>query len=1090
MKQFKILTYCLLTVIGLISSTSCVDDELYNPDDLGDGMAKVTANFTFDCYTDALTDSRSAGESLDQIKSLQIAVYDLEGNLVRSEYRTGITTKVVSAPKYEYNSETGENVQVGEESTRQATLQFDNKLAYGRYYIYAIANVGHNIPSDSIATRDDLRRYPIVWYPTKLANNGQMLGTFSEEPQASYNNETTVAISRPEQIIHAWVRRAASKVTVAYDASGLDDNVFIYIHSVRIHDIPRRSTLGSINTADSEEPFKSVTSKEDLIATGEILYYDKQGNITTKSSNWGSATTEGKDDPSINKDELLKGDRENIRNASQNWLKLANGKSQGGTTNHLHSDQALFFYENLQGNYPDQPLYDKRQYAKEEGSGIVKDKDWSRDDVSEGSDWKDRVPYGTWIEVRGYYENKDKTKISSGPIIYRFMLGKDTKFDYNCERNHHYKLTLKFNGQANNIDWHIDYKEESPSIILPTGFHVSYLYGQKAILPVKVRVPEDAENIVIRTDIVENNWRPDNYNDSEWPSHAKCQEMYETLRQGTNKTPRVKTKLDDNVTGSVICKKYNAFGFISLRNVAATAEITEDKNIDDIDRVTSWFNDGQCGWNQYDVNGKLPEAGKSESYTSNGETFICSGIKDEFGTAYLYQLPVYTQPRVMGGWAVFSGSNPFEWSERSAIVRVTLTFNTKGSSVPQKLTSDVTIHQDPKIINPVGIWRRSSNTRPFNVVLQYRKTAAGDFTPLESDGPWKAYVVSGDKDLVKLSKLGNSQKYGDTIRGKSGSLIEFKYTPVGVSSKKPRFAVIKIEYHNYTSNHIIYVRQGYQDVTIDNTTWSTFNLYKNGVRCASPLAPGSFYRRGNHEQAITEKTSVEYGYGVKPLAFWINGTADTDKISSWSDISQPGNGVWSTGDDTYEIPTAGEAAALVNDLTARFGYGVVYADGASEVATSHTEAFGFSDPENKITASTKGMRGVIYAHNSGDNYAQVFFPLGSEGHGKRSKGRYHATLKYLNTSDGELRYSGVSQLLPLSTDNAPGDNADHNNWYRPLALDTFDQPGALYWLSSGADQTYALDINFRVWRFNYYPRGELYIGSKWDACLIKPTVVK
>ena len=42
--------------------------------------------------------------------------------------------------------------------------------------------------------------------------------------------------------LHAWIRRAASKVTIAYDATGLKEGVFIYLKSVQIKDIPISAT--------------------------------------------------------------------------------------------------------------------------------------------------------------------------------------------------------------------------------------------------------------------------------------------------------------------------------------------------------------------------------------------------------------------------------------------------------------------------------------------------------------------------------------------------------------------------------------------------------------------------------------------------------------------------------------------------------------------------------------------------------------------------------------------------------------------------------------------------------------------------------
>lgn len=47
------------------------------------------------------------------------------------------------------------------------------------------------------------------------------------------------------------------------------------------------------------------------------------------------------------------------------------------------------------------------------------------------------------------------------------MLGKNITTNYDAERNHHYKLTLKFKNFANDADWHIEYAEPEPGIEVP-----------------------------------------------------------------------------------------------------------------------------------------------------------------------------------------------------------------------------------------------------------------------------------------------------------------------------------------------------------------------------------------------------------------------------------------------------------------------------------------------------------------------------------------------------------------------------------------------------------------------------------------------
>ncbi len=59
-----------------------------------------------------------------------------------------------------------------------------------------------------------------------------------------------VTINSPGVQLHSWLRRAASKVTVAFDGSGLYANVQIYIENVILKDIPKTCSLGNPNTRD------------------------------------------------------------------------------------------------------------------------------------------------------------------------------------------------------------------------------------------------------------------------------------------------------------------------------------------------------------------------------------------------------------------------------------------------------------------------------------------------------------------------------------------------------------------------------------------------------------------------------------------------------------------------------------------------------------------------------------------------------------------------------------------------------------------------------------------------------------------------
>ena len=127
--------------------------------------------------------------------------------------------------------------------------------------------------------------------------------------------------------------------------------------------------------------------------------------------------------------------------------------------------------------------------------------------VQGADDIKDGIPYGTYIEVVGHYYSTANGAVSEGDIKYRFMLGKDVKRNCDAERNYHYKLTLRLRGNANDYDWHIDYKE-TDGFDIPNPWYISYLYNHDAIMPFKYTPPQGWKVIKIEAKIIENPWYP------------------------------------------------------------------------------------------------------------------------------------------------------------------------------------------------------------------------------------------------------------------------------------------------------------------------------------------------------------------------------------------------------------------------------------------------------------------------------------------------------------------------------------------------------------------------------------------------------
>ena len=197
----------------------------------------------------ALGRTRTAGDAIKNIENLCVLLYDMDGKLVKKYALTDFTDYTVTDEKREGSAT--------EQKTQHATFQL--KVPYGRYYIYTVANMGDLASySDKIGTVAGLKNIPLNWNSTVTANN-QMFGHFNK-PNTQSDEAPLLTVNQKEMALHAWIRRAASKVTVAYDGSLLEEGVFVYIKSVQIKDIPSTCLLGSKNT---------VMEKSGLIKEGK-----------------------------------------------------------------------------------------------------------------------------------------------------------------------------------------------------------------------------------------------------------------------------------------------------------------------------------------------------------------------------------------------------------------------------------------------------------------------------------------------------------------------------------------------------------------------------------------------------------------------------------------------------------------------------------------------------------------------------------------------------------------------------------------------------------------------------------------------------
>ncbi|MDO4757964.1 MAG: hypothetical protein Q4A18_01720 [Rikenellaceae bacterium] len=419
----RLVAYLLVVALFAVGFTACSQSEGLDDDSSLKGESELSLNVEFRALTSQLT--RSAGDAVKHIDDLCVVIYKEDGSLMGLYPISSFAEEEPASP----SSPAGNDfTDFAESSTCRVSFSLGNTIPFGRYRFYVVAN--YTPTASEAATEESLRNISFTW-SENVASNKAMFGFMTPDDIVPTVTEMKsqaplVTISQSRMSLYGWVRRMVSKVTVGFDGTNLNENIYIYIHTVQLKDIPATCLLGADNVPDASA---------DLIANGETIYHRAASS---------SDVTEG--------------------------LRITKGNPTGGTDNgdevagsvHHELSNALYLFENLQGTSSD-----KHQYKN--------------------YDSKDNKPYGSYIEVKGYYVNKSADNASQGPIIYRFMLGKNTTSDFNTERNNHFKLTLRFKNNANDPDWHIVYEQESPELSVPNPLYISYGYNEYMDIPIVIQ---------------------------------------------------------------------------------------------------------------------------------------------------------------------------------------------------------------------------------------------------------------------------------------------------------------------------------------------------------------------------------------------------------------------------------------------------------------------------------------------------------------------------------------------------------------------------------------------------------------------------
>ena len=1135
-----------MSVLMAVGMTACVDDDLVFRDSITPhGEAMVNIEAAFEPFTSSTMSSRANqqywetnGEIMKDVSDVVLLAYDVNGDLLDGfpMELTGYTEK--DEPR------TGANTSNGGLTTDTLTkcLTKTIKLFYGDYYLVAVANMGEyaadgnggisiskktitvfkEMAKDKYNTLDALRKLRREWKTDNFRNNREMCGYFVDKADKNASNPSAsgdfhpVHVDRDGMTLRTWMRRLASKVTVDFDGTGLRENVKIYIKDVKIYDLASSCTLGFGKTKPAADEhyisYNNTVGSDDDVAKGTHAAMLHEGSHV------------------INFYDRYKGDAASPNDdGHQDWPRISKGSPyiyvdpaadiKEKADLHANNAPSLFFYENMQGDAPN-------------GKGPIVD--LVGGGVANSGVEKENVPYGTYIEVTAYYESEASNNISNGPIKYRFMLGKDAVKNCDAERNYHYKVTLKFNGNANEFSWHIDYKEEPDTWDVPQPWYVSYLYNHQTTIPFKYTPPEGYEVVYFEAKITKNPWWPD-------------------------EDPGIPIPPDNGGAINETANRQIGNGFLSLRQTSSTVITPQDCGESSFPGYDN--KDAKTVEKTINLNNKyfLGESTASKGLNRSIRRFNVSNDSEYDDTQdnyadrpkekYSYQrrdldqsvslnMPLFTRAKVLVKQTAYSGNNPYVGYTRTAQIEMTPYVRPKGTkATPEARASKIIeVEQVRRIVNPKGVYRRSGNNQDFNVhLLELPGDQASTFQDFKSDGPWIAEIL-GDKNFITLDGK-------QTVTGSTGSSITFniRFNKLNTGNTV-RNAVVRVRYNSYTCTHLIFVRQGYDPQAIsesarefghlDGTTpvkWRTFNRVAARLDAKDPRDEGSLFKHGSIWNAIDS-----YNNCYKDIA--ADGKRDGMGIYTApsegefiSDDASNGkyritNGDGTLGDEVNWDSFSGSIVAIGDDAgwssmatmrhfeqlyatpNIQFGFGVLYADGATSTQFEVSDAYGYyrRDPENSGpkgpdpnygTDSRKGMRGLfVYFWNENEpnnSYTgkNLFFPIGRSGYGHRkhgSGGKEDAA----NVGKGILRYSssGYTNRGWLFNKTAPLFAAAY---YRPGAIyyakgaatDSFlDWTGGVG--NSGADgKAIGMDINY--FSFDVNMIGAINLADGNDACMVR-----
>ena len=994
----KGIKYILLSIIMSLTAYSCQDD-FYVPgtEEIGEGMCDVSLQIAY--QPNQTSETRSAGTALDaHFYTPLVFFFDSDGNVVsKFKLASGDLTNKQSKPV--------DNSNYAEDTYKYAEIPHGKiQVPFGRYRIYVVLE-GGAVPFNSITTLADLRNVNVAW-SSDNASNAISFGSCSSTDRAinvaddendyyvdasgtahDAHDGELITLNQPKQSVSAWTKRLASKVSVSYDASGLNSGIKIYIKSVQIKDIPKTCYLGRCNTPTSA----------DQLQAGELIDY-KPG--VTDFTGWDYICSD------------------------------ESGKATFGSS-HAQNDGTknyMYFFENNQG------IGENRHHTPATG--------WEQSNYEKYDN-----KLGTYIEVKGYYVDSNIRNPNQGPITYRFMLGQNTTTDYNAKRSKHYKITLGFNKDADNPDWHIEYAD------IPDALMLSYGAELKSNLRLKL-VCEPTDKVTVDVTTLYSHWYYD--------GHPYAYLGAPGAKYGDNKWGFF--TLEDPATNT---------NFVGTKSYVSNGDGTQSGAIREID-IPVWTR--QMMFQREDRPTDPSSIGGYNIFFDHQRYGkIHAVIKVNGAVRYEKDISIVQVNRIenpSGIWRSSSSDAPFhvQLSRRDGdATNFTVIQSYLGPWSAKVIGSD----SSWALISPNGSdnWG-STVTGDEGTDIQFWYKPNGTIASTESR---YAIIEVRYHSNNCIHYIFCRQGYAPTqFNGQS-----FKWCTGNQLAKD-------VEATTPTQEGSMF-KFGNEDDAIlaSNNLRDGFGFYKPGGSTANDYAFCATYTLNTAWPSITDaphESTARKGYmsqfksetplTVDKYEFVVNGGVEQPKFDIYGGTQKTWAGIpWSRTKADAHFPTMKVATEAqwktLSSLTR--DYGVLYGDESTDTQLDITNAFQYINPGQAM-----GMRGCFVFDPV--TAKQLFFPIGATGFGRRIAfdhnnrlTSYTATTAYdvpWYTWAAHLKYAQRAIEMPKATAEI-----------LPLYYDIYRQNGAVYWYRARVEDPNLADNEQTIqngtvgWDINYTTLG-------------------